>query len=165
MANIYELTESMRLIWSLMENGILEDSDLEEIFDNTKEELSFKLEGYCKLIKNLESDVSGLKAEEKRLSDRRKCMENTIERCKKAMENALLVSGEKKLACGTFIVSIQKNPKKVVLDVTDLKDIPEEYLKIPEPEIDRAKMKEALEDGENLEGIAHLEQSESLRIK
>lgn len=165
MANIYELTESMRLIWSLMENGILEDSDLEEIFDNTKEELSFKLEGYCKLIKNLESDVSGLKSEEKRLSDRRKYMENTIERCKKAMENALLVSGEKKLACGTFTVSIQKNPKKVVLDVTDLKDIPEEYFKIPEPEIDRAKMKEALENGENLEGIAHLEQSESLRIK
>lgn len=165
MANIYELTESMRLIWSLMENGILEDSDLEEIFDNTKEELSFKLEGYCKLIKNLESDVSGLKAEEKRLSDRRKYMENTIERCKKAMENALIVSGEKKLACGTFIVSIQKNPKKAVLDVTDLKDIPEEYFKIPEPEIDRAKMKEALENGENLEGIAHLEQSESLRIK
>lgn len=165
MANIYELTESMRLIWSLMENGILEDSDLEEIFDNTKEELSFKLEGYCKLIKNLESDVSGLKSEEKRLSDKRKYIENTIERCKKAMENALLVSGEKKLACGTFTVSIQKNPKKLVLDVTDTKDIPEEYFKIPEPEIDRAKMKEALESGENLEGIAHLEQSESLRIK
>lgn len=165
MANIYELTESMRLIWSLMENGILEDSDLEEIFDNTKEELSFKLEGYCKLIKNLESDVSGLKSEEKRLSDKRKYMENTIERCKKAMENALIVSGEKKLACGTFTVSIQKNPKKLVLDVTDTKDIPKEYFKIPEPEIDRAKMKEALEGGTNLEGIAHLEQSESLRIK
>lgn len=165
MASIYELTESMRLLWGLMESGILEDSDLEEVFANTEEELSIKLEGYCKFIKNLESDVSGLKAEEKRLADKRRVLENTIERSKRAMENALLVSGEKKMACGSFTVSIQKNPEKVVLDVSEIKDIPEEFFKIPEPEIDRAKIKEALKNGENLEGIAHLEQSESLRIK
>lgn len=165
MANLYELTESMRTIWTLMEEGNLDDSVLAEVFDNTEEELSIKLEGYCKFIKNLESDVSGLKAEEKRLAEKRKTLENTIERSKRAMENALIVSGEKKMSCGTFTVSIQKNPEKVVMDESYIENIPEEWLKIPEPEIDRAKIKEALKNGENLEGIAHLEQSESLRIK
>ena len=170
MANIYELTDSMRLIWSLMDDGILEDSDLEEIFDNTEEELSIKLEGYCKFLKNLEAEVSGLKAEEKRLAERRKAYENTIERSKKAMETALRVSGNRKMKCGSFTVYVQANPESVVLDVTDIKEVPEEFYKIQEPEVNKTKIKEALNSGDEklmakLEGIAHLEQSESLRIK
>lgn len=165
MASIYELTESMKKIWQLMAEGEAEDSVLEEIFDDTTIELSEKLEGYCKFIKNLESDVQGLKAEEKRLAERRKVMENTIERSKSAMQKALVVSGEKKMECGSFLVYMQKTPEKVVVDEAYIENIPERFLKIAEPEVNRTAIKEALKSGEDLNGIAHLEQSETLRIK
>ena len=165
MASIYELTESMKTIWELMEEGTLDDSVLEEVFTNTAEELSVKLESYCKFIKNLESDIAGLKEEEKRLSMKRRAMENTIERSKVAMQNALIISGEKKMNCGSFSVSIQKNPEKVVMDEAYIENIPEKYLKIAEPEVNRALIKEDLKNGIELPGIAHLEQSEGLRIK
>ena len=165
MASIYELTESMKTIWQLMEEGTLEDSVLEEVFANTEEELSVKLEGYCKFIRNLESDIAGLKEEEKRLSARRKTMENTVERAKEAMQNALYVSGEKKMACGNFTVYIQRNPEKCVID-TEIKNIPGKYLVQSEPTVDKKLLLNDLKAEEaGLDGIAHIEQGESLRIK
>ena len=110
MASIYDLTGSFQTLWNLMEEGTLDDEVLQEVFENTTEELSIKLEGYCKFIKNLESDIAGLKAEEERLAARRKTMENTIKRSKEAMQRAMNVAGEKKLPCGSFTVSLQKSP-------------------------------------------------------
>lgn len=165
MANIYELTNELSLLWDLMENGELEDEVLIGAFDCAKEDLADKLEGYCKFIKNLESDISGLKAEEERLNARRKTMENTVTRCKEAMKFALNTAGEKKIACGTFTVSVQNNAPSVVLDEQYLENIPEEYLVPQEPKIDKKKIKADIDAGKNLEGIAHLETGVSLRIR
>ena len=165
MANIYELTNELSLLWDLMENGELEDEVLIGAFDVAKEDLADKLEGYCKFIKNLESDIQGLKAEEERLNARRKTMENTVTRCKEAMKFALNTAGEKKIACGTFTVAIQNNAPSVVLDESYIENIPEEYLVPQEPKIDKKKIKADIDAGKNLEGIAHLETSVSLRIR
>ena len=165
MANIYELTNELSLLWDLMENGELEDEVLIGAFDCAKEDLADKLEGYCKFIKNLESDIQGLKAEEERLNARRKTMENTVTRCKEAMKFALNTAGEKKIACGTFTVSVQNNAPSVVLDEQYLENIPEEYLVPQEPKIDKKKIKADIDAGKNLDGIAHLETGVSLRIR
>lgn len=165
MANIYELTADIQLLWNLMDEGEIDDETLIDAMQNSQEELSYKLEGYCKFIKNLEAEVKAFKEEEQRLAARRKTRENTIERAKKAMQTAMEAAGEKKIPCGVFTVSLQKNPEKVKLDEDDIRNIPTEYLKYKEPEIDKAKIKEDLKAGKNLEGLAHLEQDEGLRIR
>ena len=153
------------MLWNLMEEGTLEDEMLLDAFKNQEEEISIKIEGYCKFIKNLESDIAGLKAEEERLKDKRKTMENTIDRAKKAMKAAMEVTGEKKIKGDLFTVAIQANPSAVVMDEQYLENIPEKYLIPQEPKLDRKKIAEDIKAGEDLNGIAHLEQTESLRIK
>lgn len=165
MASIYELTEEFTKLWQLMEDDCLDDEALEGAFDVAAEDLALKLEGYCKFIKNLESDVAGLKEEEKRLAARRKTMENTIERSKLVMQRAMTVAGEKKIPAGSFTVSVQQNPPKVVLDEQYIENIPEKYLVAQEPTINRKAMLEDLKAGADLDGIAHLETGESLRIR
>lgn len=165
MASIYELTQEFETLWQLMEDGLLDDEALAGAFDVATEDLAVKLEGYCKFIKNLESDIAGLKEEEKRLATRRKTMENTVERAKEAMKKAMETAGEKKIQCGTFTTSIQNNAPSVVVDEQYIENIPEEYLRIKEPEIDRKKMLEDLKAGKDLEGLAHLEVKQSLRIR
>ena len=170
MANIYTLTEDMIRLQELMEEGNLDEIALKDALDVTKEELSIKLEGYCKFIKNCESDVAGLKAEEKRLADKRQTIENTIERCKEAMKMAVLTAcpEDRKMIAGTFTVGVQKNAPKVVIDDPYIDNIPERYLVTQEPTINKKLM---LEDFKNdgivpdLEGIAHIEQGESVRIR
>ena len=165
MANIYELTESIRLLWDLMDQGELDDDVLKDAMMNSQEDLKDKLEGYCKFIRQMESDVDGISAEIKRLQDREAVLKNTIERSKKVMQMAMETAGEKKVKGQIFTISVQANPESVVLDESYIENIPPEYLKVKDPEIDKAKLKEDLKNGVNLEGIAHLEQTESLRIK
>ncbi len=168
MTSIYELNAEFMTLWQLMEDGTLEDEALIGAFDVAKEDLAGKLEGYCKFIKNLESDIAGLKEEEKRLATRRKTMENTVERAKQAMKFAMQTAGEKKIAAGSFTCSVQQNPPKVVLDEPYLENIPEKYLTPQEPTINKKLMLEVLKDNyetPELQGIAHLETDESLRIR
>lgn len=164
MANIYELTGAFNALWNLMEEGSIDDETLMEVFENTEEELSVKLEGYCKFIKNLESDIAGLKAEEKRLAEKRRARENTIERAKSAMQRAMTTAGEKKIPCGSFTVALQNNPPKCVIDVS-VADIPSKYLIPQEPTIDKKLLLEDLKASGEQVPYAHIEQGESLRIR
>lgn len=165
MASLYELTNDVQKLWDLMEEGILDDEMLIGAMETSQEELNIKLENYCKFIRNLESDIAGLKEEEKRLASKRKTMENTIERTKAAMQQAMTVAGEKKIKGSLFSLTIQNNPPSVVMDVNHIEDVPEEYLIYQDPKVDRKKIAEDIKAGKDLEGLAHLEQNESLRIR
>ena len=92
-------------------------------------------------------------------------MENTVERSKLAMQKAMMIAGEKKIPAGSFTCSIQANPPKVILDEQYLENIPEKYLIPQEPTVDKKSILADLKDGADLEGIAHIEQGESLRIR
>ena len=165
MANIYELTESIRLLWDLMDQGELDDDVLKDAMMNSQEDLKDKLENYCKFIRQMESDVDGISVEIKRLQDRKAVLKNTIDRSKKVMQMAMETAGEKKVKGQIFTISIQANPESVVLDEQYIENIPPEYLKVKDPELDKAKLKEDLKNGVNLDGIAHLEQNYGLRIR
>ena len=165
MASVYELKQGFILLANMIEDETVSDEDILDAWNNQTDDLKDKFENCCKYIKNVESDIAGLKEEEARLKAKRKSLENSIERFKALMHETMNAAGEKKLPCGTFTVSLQKNPESVVMDEQYIENIPEEYLKYKDPEIDRAKIKEHLKAGVNLEGIAHLEQSEGLRIR
>lgn len=165
MASVYELKQGFILLANMIEDETVSEEDILDAWNNQTDDLKEKFENCCKYIKNVESDIAGLKEEEARLKAKRKALENSIERFKGLMHETMNAAGEKKLPCGTFTVSLQKNPESVVMDEPHIENIPEEYLKFKEPEIDRAKIKEHLKAGVDLEGIAHLEQTEGLRIR
>ena len=170
MASIYELTNEFRTLWGLMDQGAIDAEVLQDVFANTQEELAIKLEGYCKFIKNCESDIEGLKAEIKRLDDRKAVMENTIKRAKEAMRDAMIAAGGEPMTCGTFKLSVAKNTPKLVFDDTDVSAIPEAYLVPQAPAINKDAIKAVLKDGTDAEkkalvGIAHLEQGQHINIR
>lgn len=165
MANIYEFMSGFMALWNLVEDETVEDSVIEECFENMTDDFKVKMENCCKYIKCLESDIDGLKAEEKRIKEKRQAMENSKERLKALMLKVQTISGEKKLVCGSFTTSIQNNPPSVVLDEQYVENFPEKYIKRAEPEINKALLKDDLKAGVDLEGLAHLETTSSLRIR
>lgn len=164
MANIYEFLAGFNALWSLIEDETVDDAVIEDCFTNMTDDLKDKLENCCKYIKNQEAVIAGLKEEEKRLSTKRKAAENGIERLKKLMQIAMTTAGEKKLQCGTFTTSIQKNPPKLVLDVEDVYLIPDEFLKYAEPEVKSKEALDAIKAGETFTWC-HSVQEDSLRIR
>ena len=164
MANIYEITNQFSLLKTLEESGEVDEESIKGALDVAKEDLAGKLEDYCKVIKNFEAEIDGLKAEEKRLAERRAVKENAIERMKKAMKWAVEQSGDNKIPCGTFTVAVQKNPQKCIVDLS-VADIPAKYLIPQEPKIDNKLLLDDLKASGAQVPYAHLEQTTSLRIR
>ena len=106
-----------------------------------------------------------MKEEEERLNAKRKAKENAIKRLKVLMQDAMTAAGEKKIQCGTFTTSIQNNAPSVVMDEQYIENVPAEYLRIREPEVDKKKILDDLKAGKDLTGLAHLQQTASLRIR
>ena len=165
MANIYELKNEFMTLWAILEDTDASEEAIIGAFETATEDLADKLENCCKYIKNEEATIDGLKAEIDRLTARKKAKENAIDRLKGLMRDALEAAGERKLPCGTFTCALQANPPKAVIDAS-VADIPTKYLIPQAPTVDKKLLLADLKANvEGLEAFAHLEQSESIRIR
>lgn len=162
MANLYEITERYNNLLELLDNEETTQDILNSALNELQDEFNEKALNIVKFIKNLESDVNGLDAEEKRLKAKKMAYKNKIDGLKKYLENSLIVSGFKKLDLGVFNISIAKNPPS--LNILDEKLIPKEYLIEQAPKIDNTSIKNAIKEGKDVAGC-ELVQKESLRIK
>jgi hypothetical protein len=165
MANLYEITQDYLQILSMMEDPDLDPQTLADTMEAVEGELEIKAENYAKVMKNLEADVAGIKAEIDRLSERKNTIENNIKNMKSALQMAMETTGKTKFKTELFSFNIQKNAPTVVIDASDPNNIPPDFLKFKEPEVDKTAIKAAIQNGMDLTGVAHLEQRESLRIK
>ena len=164
MANIYEITQDYLKIMSMMEDPELDPQTLADTLEAVDGALEVKAENYAKIIKNLEGDIAAIKSEVDRLSEKKRAIENNIKNMKATLQGSMEITGKTRFKTGLFSFGIQKNAPSVVID-TDINNLPPEFLKFREPEVNKTKLKEAIMNGEDLEGFAHLEQSESLRIR
>lgn len=168
MASLYDLTGDYIKFAEYMEQVELEpemQEALEDALNNLDEDIEIKLENYAKIIKNFESDIAGLKAEEERLAKKRKAMENSIKHMKERMTIAMQQTGKLDIKGELFKFKVQANPPAVVMDVNYIEDVPEKYLIAQDPKIDKKKLAEDLKAGVDLDGVAHLEASASVRIR
>jgi hypothetical protein len=160
---LYELTADLLTLQEMLEDTV-DDQCLLDTLEGVQGEYEIKLESYCKVIKNIEADMEALKAEAKRLTDRRKVLEGNVERLKKAMYDSMKATGTDKIKGQIFTVAIQRNGGKlpVIVDVPT-EDLPDELVKVVESP-DLEAIGKLLEAGESK--YAHFgERGESLRIK
>ena len=171
MANIYELTGEFLKFSEIASSGELTEEQSEMLNDalaNLKEDIEYKLEGYCKVRANFKADIEALKAEEKRLADKRKSLENRVKSMENAMKDAIIAvkpADDLKVKTPLFSINVQNNPESVVMDVEGVDSVPETYLKFKEPEVNLSKIKEDIKAGKDLSGLAHLARTQSVRVR
>lgn len=163
---LYELTSEYLDLLAMLEDPDIDEEVLADTLEAIGGELEIKADGYARVMRQMDADAKAIEAEEKRLYRRRKSLENRSAWLKSRLQNVMEVTGKTKFKTELFSFGIQKNPARVVID--DPSRIYEEYLIEQEPKIDTAAINAALKDPEEAarwDGIAHLEQSESLRIR
>ncbi len=163
---LYELTSDLITLQELLEESV-DDQLLQDTLEAVQGEYDVKMEAYAKVIKNLEANMDALKAEVKRLTDKRKVLENNIDRLKKAMFDSMKAVGKTKAGGQLFTVAIQKNGGKVPVIMAadaDLSILPDQLVKVVESP-DLEAIRELLEAGKVVEGFTLGERGESLRIK
>lgn len=167
MSNIYELTGELLQLQSMLSDETLDANVITDTLEAVQGEYAVKLESCCKVIKNLESDVDAYKNEEKRIADKRKVLENNIDRLKKAIFDSMKTTNTPKVEGLLFTLAIQKNGGKlpvIMAENVDTSKLPDNLVIVTEkPSLDA--IRDLLEAGKTVEGFTLGERGESLRIK
>jgi chromosome segregation ATPase len=162
MANLYELTAQFRELQDMLNGPDTDEQMIKDTLEGLEYELEEKAENYARVIRNLESDINGYKAEEKRMADRRRTLENNIQRMKDNLQNSMMMTGKVKFKTQHFTFGIQNNPPHV--QVEDEGKIPESYFIPQVPILDKQGLMDALKGGAEIEGVT-LVQTQGLRIR
>lgn len=139
------------------------DEETGEIFDidrfnQLSLEYETKIENICLWIKNLKAEAEALKAEKEVFAVRQKAAEKKMESLKKYMEMCLEGTPfETQKVKVTF-------RKSEAIEVMEGAEIPDEYLKFKEPEINKTELKAALKKGLCIAGVSIVEKN-NIQIK
>lgn len=151
---LYELHEEMRLIEQMLDQEDVDQESFNAALDRLNTEFEAKISNIGLLVKQLKADVDARKEVMKDLQARNRASENRIDWLKGYLAQHL----EKPVKTPLVTVSKQKGRERVVIDG----ELPDDLLIFREPEPDKAKVKQALEDGREI--AAHMERGEDFVV-
>ena len=160
--SLYEITNAFPI---LMENEEMTEEDKNKV----KEELTLLLQQKSQNIigyaRNIELTIEAMKNEEKRISEKRKMLENRVRKFKEYVKECMEKNGITKIETGLGNLTIAKNP--ISVEVVNEEEIPSEYkTEIVAVKVDKTKIKNNFkETGEIPNGVNILTNNTSLRIK
>lgn len=152
--NLYEIDKAIMELIDYETGEVLDWDKLDEL-NAVKEQ---KIENIALYIKNLTAEAAALKAEKDAFAERQKAAEKRAEGLKQYLTNAL--KGEK-FRTTKVNISFRKSETLVIADGVE---IPEDFLRYKEPEINKTDLKKAIKDGLLLEGVLIVERK-NIQIK
>ena len=161
--NIYQIqNEYQLLINSIIENDGEITPEQELALTINKDQLQSKSESYAYVIKQMDAECDIIDLEIKRLQQAKKVRENTVERLKATLSNAMQLFEVDEIKTPLIKLNFRKSESVVVYDTNSL---PQMYkiIKVTETP-DKAKIKEAIKQGETVIG-AELVINQNLQIK
>lgn len=160
--SLYEITNAFP---ALMENEEMTEEDKNKV----KEELTLLLQQKSQNIigyaRNIELTIEAMKNEEKRISEKRKMLENRVIKFKEYVKECMEKNGITKIETGLGNLTIAKNP--ISVEIVNEEEIPSEYkTEIVAVKVDKTKIKNNFkETGEIPNGVNIVTNNTSLRIK
>ena len=155
---LYELTGATAELYALMANGEIDEQTVQDTLEAMG--VDEKIDGCCKVIKELEAESEMLKAESDRLKKRAASLQNNAKYIRNNLINYMQATDQKSIK--TLLFTISKRANKKVVVAADA-EIPEKYLKI-KTELDTTALKNDLLNGVAVDG-ASIEINESITIK
>lgn len=160
--NLYEINAALMQAYDDavdQETGEIIENEAYKAIDGLQMALEEKTENVLLWIKNLQADAEALKKEKLAFADRQARAEAKIESLKKYVGEVL--DGQK---FQTPRVSASWRKSEAVEYVGNVFALPENYIKYSDPTVDKTALKNALKNGEEIEG-ARLVIRQNLQIK
>lgn len=122
--NLYEMTETAKQLMQLFEDGEIPEQAVNDTLESIG--VNGKLEDYCKVINQFETDIDGIDKELDRLNRAKERKNKAIDRLNKAVVDYMTATKIRKTEVGTFAVSMRKSE---AIKITDATKIPEKFIK------------------------------------
>lgn len=164
---LYELSIQFQTILEMAEDGEIDMDVVNGSLECVEADIEQKLDSYGVVINELSDDIEKIEKEIKRLTEKKRTIDNNITRMKGAIKDAMEAIGKKKIQGDKFTWTIAKNGGKrpvVFKEGYNILSIPEQFQDwTVKP--DRELIRQALESGEELDFATLGERGESLRLK
>ncbi len=179
MSSLWEIDARLQALedFGVDEDGCIIETEEEfnKAFDAIQMDLQSKIENTILFAKSLDAEAEAIKAEEKKLAERRKAKENLSERLKKRIndyvtwqftdeEGNVDLNGLRKWRFDSARVYISYR-KSDVVEFTDATKIPKEFIKVETKETPmKAEIKKAIKEGKEVAGCVLVEKA-NMQIK
>lgn len=163
--SLYNITNKFVELMDKAQEGQLTEDEYNELENELALELQNKSSNIIGYIKNSESLLEAMKAEEKRLADMRKQGEKKLEKFYQYVKENMQRLGLEEIPTELGRLKITKNPMSIEIENED--EIPAEFKKeVVTTQIDKTAIKNHFKDtGEIIPGIRIIDNKTSLRIK
>ena len=160
--NLYEITNAFP---ALIENEEISEENKKQIEEELTLLLQQKSQNVIGYVRNVELTIDAMKNEEKRLSDKRKVLENTLTRYKQYVKDCMENNGITKIETGLGNLSIAKSP--ISVEIINEDEIPSEYkTEVVTVKVDKKKIADDFKStGEIINGVIVHTDNTNLRIK
>ena len=163
---LYEIASQLQTLEAVMDTDFAETEEekaaMLEAVEQSQLAFTDKLEAVAKVRANLLREAEAIKAEEDRLSDRRRAAERRADWLKDYVEYCMTTAGQTKVKTDLFTIAIQNNPPSV--SVINEALIPADYLIEQQPRLDKRKILDVLKAGQDVPGCV-IEQTHGVRIR
>lgn len=164
MATLYDLISEYEALYEALET--CEDDDFSETLRRLAEiedsDLPRKIEQMTYIMRDAEAKSEMLKKESKRLRQRAERYDATIDRLRAFVRYAMQKVGAVKMPTKIGTWTYGKLTPSVLIDMPDW--VPQEFIRVKEPEFDKAAIKRALKAGIDVPG-AHLCENEGVTFR
>ena len=163
---LYELTADYVSILEAIENGDIPEEAIADTLDAITGEINEKADSIACVLKNLDAEISAIKAEEDRLAYRRKAKQAAYERLETYISETLRSANIDKLETARNKITFRRS-EKVFCSEEFLQyaiETRSDLLTYPSPKPSLSAIKDALKQGEDIPG-AMLQTSYNIQIK
>ncbi|MDM1294271.1 siphovirus Gp157 family protein [Sphingobacterium sp. N143] len=164
MGSIFQINQEYLQIASILEeNGGELTPELEESLNINRDQLQTKGINYALVIRQLSGESDMIDTEIKRLQALKKSKDNTVDRMKTVVKDAMILHGIESIKGDLINLSIRKVGASVIID--DENKVPESY-KVEQPKkLDKKQILDDLKKGLEVSGASMKTDGKSLIIK
>jgi len=165
MTHLYLLTEQMQGLQALIDEGEMDAETLQDTLDGLTTDLQAKGEGVLYVLANLNGNIKAYTDEIKRMTARKKTLENHHNWLKEYLRTNMVDSGITKIECPLFTASLKKAAKMV--EITSEKLLPTNYKTLVPASwtVNKAQILNDLKAGIEIPGAGLTDAKQGLTIK
>lgn len=161
---LYDISQQFISIQELAEN----DESMIEAVADTMEGIAadFEQKGQAVVVifKGMEADIEAIDSELKRLSEKKKAIQNRVEWLRNYLQDNMAATGITKISCPLFNITLSEAAKQV--EVFDESALPDDYVTVKTVlSPDKRKLLADLKEGVDIPGAMLVEGTRRLTIK
>lgn len=161
---MYDYSEQYVKLESLLSEGTIDQETYNDTIESLSEGANEKANNLGKMISNFTAQANMYKEEEKKLKEKRKSLENSIEWLTNSLHVFLQANNKDEMTVGLYKLGYRKLPDMV--EVKNEKVIPTAYKeRVVTIKPDKRAIKKAIEDGETVRGAELITNRKKFEVK